>query len=101
MERKNSTGVNTACVSVYRLGELMAPGKPVNSIAPKSTSTITSFELSRWRGGRFACYAPAVMAKGRTFNCDFRFSHFYKLRKINMLQRSGLNFHSHQVEGCP
>ena len=27
--------------SVYRLGELMAPGKPVNSIVPNSTSTIT------------------------------------------------------------
>src|SRR6516162_2647517 len=37
-------GINTACVlipSVYRLGELMAPGKPVNSIVPNSTSTIT------------------------------------------------------------
>jgi len=34
----------------------------------------SSFERSRWRGGRFACYAPHVMLQGRAFNCDFRFS---------------------------
>jgi len=34
----------------------------------------TAFERSRWRDGRFACYAPHVMPQGRAFNCDFRFS---------------------------
>jgi hypothetical protein len=53
---------------------------------------VTPFELSRWRGGRFACYAPEVMPKGRTFNCDFRFSRFYKLRKINMLRKKWIEF---------
>src|ERR1700756_5457012 len=33
-----------------------------------------STQRSRWRGGRFACYAPRVMPQGRPFNCDFRFS---------------------------
>ena len=56
------------------------------------TWEITLFELSRWRGGRFACYAPRVMPKGRTFDCDFRFSHFSKLRKINMLQEKWIEF---------
>jgi hypothetical protein len=35
---------------------------------------VTAFERSRWRDGRFACYAPHVMLQGRAFNCDFRFS---------------------------
>ncbi len=39
-----------------------------------TTCTISAFERSRWRGGRFACYAPQVMPQGRAFNCDFRFS---------------------------
>jgi integrase len=34
----------------------------------------TPSERSRWRDGRFACYAPHVMPQGRAFNCDFRFS---------------------------
>src|SRR5258708_39206811 len=34
----------------------------------------SAFERSRWRDGRFACYAPHVMPQGRAFNCDFRFS---------------------------
>jgi hypothetical protein len=38
------------------------------------TFPITAFERSRWRDGRFACYAPHVMPQGRAFNCDFRFS---------------------------
>jgi hypothetical protein len=38
-----------------------------------STSQITAFERSRWRGGRFACYAPHVMPQRSAFNCDFRF----------------------------
>src|SRR5437879_6017631 len=40
----------------------------------KSQSPRTPFERSRWRGGRFACYAPDVMPQGNAFNCDFRFS---------------------------
>jgi len=32
-----------------------------------------SFERSRWRGRRFACYAQHVMPPGGAFNCDFRF----------------------------
>jgi hypothetical protein len=35
--------------------------------------TVTTFECSRWRDGRFACYAPYVMLQRRAFNCDFRF----------------------------
>jgi hypothetical protein len=35
---------------------------------------VTALGRSRWRGGRFACYAPHVMPQGRAFNCDFRFS---------------------------
>jgi hypothetical protein len=34
---------------------------------------VSPFERSRWRDGRFACYAPYVMLQGRAFNCDFRF----------------------------
>ena len=30
-------------------------------------------ERSRWRGGRFACYAQHVMPQLGAFNCDFRF----------------------------
>src|SRR5437773_8894429 len=37
-------------------------------------NVVHRFERSRWRDGRFACYAPYVMAQGRAFNCDFRFS---------------------------
>jgi hypothetical protein len=35
---------------------------------------VTAFEISRWRGGRFACYARDVRPQGSAFNCDFRFS---------------------------
>jgi hypothetical protein len=34
----------------------------------------TPFERSRWRGGRFARYAPSVMPQGSACNGDFRFS---------------------------
>ncbi len=38
---------------------------------------IRALERSRWRGGRFACYAPHVMQQRSAFNSDFRFSlHF-------------------------
>ena len=36
-------------------------------------NVVHRFERSRWRDGRFACYAPYVMLQGRAFNCDFRF----------------------------
>jgi hypothetical protein len=32
-----------------------------------------ALERSRWRDGRFACYALHVMPQDRAFNCDFRF----------------------------
>src|SRR2546425_634388 len=38
------------------------------------TFPVCALERSRWRDGRFACYAPYVMLQGRAFNCDFRFS---------------------------
>jgi len=41
---------------------------------------VTGFELSRWRGGRFACYAPQVMPQGGAFDCDFRFSPIFVSR---------------------
>jgi hypothetical protein len=34
---------------------------------------VSAFERSRWRGGRFACYAPDVMLQRRAFNFDFSF----------------------------
>src|SRR5438309_1085919 len=37
------------------------------------TFPVCALERSRWRDGRFACYAPYVMLQGRAFNCDFRF----------------------------
>jgi hypothetical protein len=33
----------------------------------------SALERSRWRDGRFACYAPRVMPQSSAFNCDFRF----------------------------
>ncbi len=38
------------------------------------TCTVSAFARSRWRGGRFACYAQDVMPQGGSFNCDSRFS---------------------------
>jgi hypothetical protein len=44
-------------------------------------------QRSRWRGGRFACYAPQVMPQDSAFNCDFALSSdFPKSSKINRLQ---------------
>jgi len=40
----------------------------------EGTFPVTAFERSRWRGGRFACYAPHVVPQCGAFNCDFRFS---------------------------
>jgi hypothetical protein len=39
--------------------------------------TISAFERSRWRDGRFACYAPRVMPQDRAFDSDFRFYLFF------------------------
>jgi len=47
---------------------------PAYRTCSQGTSPITALERSRWRDGRFACYAPYVMLQGRAFNCDFRFS---------------------------
>src|SRR5207249_11390838 len=43
-------------------------------------------ELSRWRGGRFACYAPHVMPQRNASNCGSRTCSFSKYRKTNSLQ---------------
>jgi len=59
----------------------------ISSSCPEFKLTSTAFERSRWRGGRFGCYAPHVMPQGRAFNCDFSlFSDFPKPCKINKLQ---------------
>jgi hypothetical protein len=44
------------------------------------------FERSRWRGGRFACYAPHVMPQRNGSNCGSRTCSFSKYRKTNSLQ---------------
>ena len=43
---------------------------------PSETVSVntSALERSRWRGGRFACYAPHVMLQRKTFNFDSRFS---------------------------
>ena len=48
--------------------------------------TVTVFERSRWRGGRFACYAPHVMPQHKVSNCGSRTCSFSKYRKTNSLQ---------------
>jgi hypothetical protein len=45
-------------------------------------------ERSRWRGGRFACYAPRVMPRRNASNCGSRTCSFSKYRKTNSLQVS-------------
>jgi hypothetical protein len=48
----------------------------------------TPFERSRWRGGRFACYAPRVMPQRKGSNCGSRTRSFSKYSKTNSLQMS-------------
>src|SRR6267143_5514461 len=43
-------------------------------VSPDLHRRVPRYERSRWRGGRFACYAQHVMPQGGAFNCDFRFS---------------------------
>jgi hypothetical protein len=38
---------------------------------------VRALERSRWRDGRFACYALCVMPQRSAFNSDFRFSLFF------------------------
>ena len=38
---------------------------------------VSAFERSRWRGGRFACYALQVMPQRSASNSKFRFSLFF------------------------
>ncbi|MDX6712134.1 MAG: hypothetical protein QOH96_3150 [Blastocatellia bacterium] len=52
------------------------------------TCPITRLELSRWRGGRFACYAPHVMPQRSASHCGSRTCSFSKYRKTNSLQMS-------------
>jgi hypothetical protein len=58
-------------------------GHAVTSGLPLPT---TPFERSRWRGGRFACYAPHVMPQRNALNCGSRTCSFSKYRKTNSLQ---------------
>ena len=44
------------------------------------------FERSRWRDGRFTCYAPHVMPQRNASNCGSRTCPFSKYRKTNSLQ---------------
>jgi len=65
----------------YRISYLRATGRKGfwairrrrPEVASNSYLPRTPFEPSRWRGGRFACYAPHVMQQGNAYNCDFRF----------------------------
>jgi hypothetical protein len=50
------------------------------------TCTVSRLERSRWRGGRFACYAPHVMPQRNASNCGSRTCPFSKYRKTNSLQ---------------
>jgi hypothetical protein len=52
------------------------------------TRPITALERSRWRGGRFACYAPHVMPQRNASNCGSRARSFSKYFKTNSLQMS-------------
>jgi len=75
--------------------ERQGPGRIVGNPYLIWLRQSSPFERSRWRGGRFACYAPHVMPQGRAFNCDFRFSSdFPKSCKINRLQTKRIQFHS-------
>jgi hypothetical protein len=47
---------------------------------------VGALERSRWRGGRFACFAPHVMLQRRASNCGSRTCSFSKYRKTNSLQ---------------
>jgi hypothetical protein len=47
---------------------------------------VTRLERSRWRGGRFACYAPRVMPQRNSSNHSSRTCSFSKHRKTNSLQ---------------
>jgi hypothetical protein len=48
----------------------------------------TAFERSRWRGGRFACYAPHVMPQRSGSHCGSRACPFSKYCKTTSLQVS-------------
>jgi hypothetical protein len=49
---------------------------------------VKPFELSRPRGGRYACYAPHVMPQRNGSNCGSRTRSFSKYSKANSLQMS-------------
>ena len=55
--------------------------------------TISAFERSRWRDGRFACYAPRVMPQDRAFDSDFRFYLFFLSQaKSTVCKRKRIQF---------
>jgi hypothetical protein len=57
-----------------------------NHLRIERTFPVTAFERSRWRGGRFACYAPHVMPQRNVSNCGSRTCSFSKYRKTNGLR---------------
>jgi hypothetical protein len=58
----------------------------LNSYLECAQFPITRLELSRWRGGRFACYAPHVMPQRSASHCGSRTCSFSKYRKTKSLQ---------------
>ncbi len=72
-----SSWLRSPVVAICLVLFLAAPafGQQGNSPWENAVNVLmTAFERSRWRDGRFACYAPYVMPQGRAFDCDFRFS---------------------------
>src|SRR5882757_7747410 len=75
------------------------PGGHINSpagLVPRNAPAVSEqslersrLERSRWRGGRFACYAPHVMPQRNASNCGSRTCSFSKYHKTNSLQMVG------------
>ena len=75
-----------------RLADNPGVGPFMNTSAFLGTNLVrlptTGLELSRWRGGRFACYAPHVMPQRSASHWGSRTCSFSKYRKTNSLQMS-------------
>src|SRR5438445_10650613 len=67
--QRSTTARVASAAGRLRSSRLSGNWLPAHSHLPKMP-----FARSRWRGGRFACYAPDVMPQRGAFNCDFRFS---------------------------
>jgi hypothetical protein len=74
-------GTDSASAQGQRLTAASATTRNLASSVNPSAS-----ERSRWRGGRFACYAPHVMPQRNASNCGSRTCSFSKYRKTNSLQ---------------